>query len=120
MILRFPENPTQLGLLALVNEALAFTLLVNDSPVSKVSPPGTEVGSDETLGSALHVDCFSSPLMGAQSQNPFVGVIKPSDMPWLSGFVLSTPSPHFSQVHTARWNSGLGALFSAVFLPEHQ
>lgn len=118
MILRFPENSTQLGLL--VNEALAFTLLVNDSPVSKISPPGTEVGSDETLGSALHVDCFSSPLMHAQSQNPFVGVINPSDMPWLSGFVLSTPSPHFSQVHTACWNSGLGALFSAVFLPEHQ
>lgn len=83
---------------------------MNDIPVYKISPSGTEVGPDETLGSALHTDCPSSPLMHAQRQNPFAEVIKSSDMSWLSGVVPS--SPHFSQVHLAHGKSGLGALFS--------
>lgn len=40
---QFSENPAQLGLLSPVNEALAITLLVDDTPVYKISPSDTEV-----------------------------------------------------------------------------
>lgn len=69
----------------------------------KIAPSGTEVVQpDETLGSALHIDC-SSPLTHVQR------ALESKD---LAIFILSTPSTHFCQVHIAHKDLRLGVLFN--------